>query len=237
MAASPGGMKTFYLVLAAVAGVGIGFLGYQMLKARNVSIPANVAVLPADTAGFRGYVLGSASAPVEITEYADYQCPSCLDFETITFPDVKTRLIETGQLRWRYRDYPLDQIHPQSRVAAHAAACADDQGKYWAVHQLIYGGQSDWSFRNPTPVMRGYAEAAELDLDEYDACMESAKYAGRIQASLEEGTALGVNSTPTFLIGGRLYPGRLPYDAIRELVDSLAAAQPGPTAPADSAAR
>jgi protein-disulfide isomerase len=71
-------------------------------------------------------------------------------------------------------------------------------------------------------VLRGYAQANGLDLGRYDACMKSGKYAGRIQASLNEGMQVGVNSTPTLLVGNRLYSGRLDSDAITKLVDSLA---------------
>lgn len=224
MAAAPGGMKGFYLALAAVAVVGAGILVYQTTKP-TVSIPANVAVLPADTAGFRGYVLGSDSAPVEIVEYGDYQCPGCANFDIVTLPDVKERLVATGKARFIYRDFPLDQIHPYARLAAHAAACADEQGKYWQVHDLLFQGQPDWSSGNAERIIRGYAQAASLDMARYQECMESARYAGRIQATYEQGVALGVGGTPQFLIGGRIYEG-MGYDAMRRLVDSLAALPP-----------
>jgi protein-disulfide isomerase len=225
MAQPAGGMKGFYLALGAIALGGLGLLGYQLMKPGSVSIPANVAVLAADTAGFRGYVLGSDSAPVEITEYGDYQCPGCANFELVQFPDIKTRLIDAGKLRWRYRDFPLDDIHPNARISAHAAACADEQGKFWPVHNLIFQGQSDWAFGNAQKVLRGYAEAAQLDLAGYDGCMQAARYAGRIEASLQEGTALGVTGTPTFLVAGRFLGAREGnFDRIRRLVDSLTAA-------------
>jgi protein-disulfide isomerase len=222
MAASPIGMTRFYTILGAVAVVGIGLLGYQLSKPATVSIPANVTVQPSDTAGFRGYVKGSDSAAVEITEYADYQCPFCQTFATLQMPTIEERLIKTGRLRWRYRDFPLQQ-HPYARIAAHSAACADEQGKYWPQHDRIYEGQSEWSpSRDGADIFRRYAREVGLDLAKYDACMSSGKYAGRIQASYEEGTRAGVGSTPTLLVGGRLYQGRLDSDAITRLVDSLA---------------
>ncbi len=219
-----GGMNRFYLVLAAVVVIGLAALGYSALRPSPVSIPANVTVVAADTAGFRGYLLGSASAPVEVTDYADYQCPACGTFEAVQFPDIQSRLIAGGRVRWRYRDFPLNQ-HQHARLAAHAAACADDQGKYWPMHRFLYEGQSDWaeaSDRAASDEIRGYARSAGVDLGKYDACMSSAKHAGRIQASLDEGEKLGVNSTPTLLIAGRLYPGVMTYDGLRHLVDSLA---------------
>jgi len=224
MAGSPN-LSRFYVVLLVVAVAGAGVL-YWQARGKAVSIPADVVVTAADTAGFSGYYLGRAEAPVVITEYADYQCPACQAFEEVQFPNVVSQLIETGVVRWRYRDFPLN-IHPSARVAAHSAACADDQGKYWEQHATLYRGQSDWSFgRDPAGTFRDYAKANGLDLAAYDACMSSAKYAGRIQASYEEGMRVGVGSTPTLLVGGRLYVGVQPSDELKRLADSLAAAAP-----------
>ena len=222
MAATQAGMKRFYTLFAVLAVVGLGVLGYLLTRPATVSIPANVTVQPSDTSGFAGYVKGAATAPIEITEYADYQCPFCQTFATLQMPTIEERLIKTGRLRWRYRDFPLQQ-HPFARLAAHSAACADEQGKYWEQHDRIYQGQPEWAgARSATPLFRRYAQAAGLDLSRYDACMESGKYAGRIQADLNSGVQLGVSSTPTLLVNGRLYRGRFDSDAITRLVDSLA---------------
>lgn len=221
MAARPAGMKRFYIVFAVLALAGLGALGYLLTRPSTVSIPANVTVQPADTSGFAGYVKGSKTAPVEITEYADYQCPFCQTFATLQMPTIEERLINTGKLRWRYRDFPLE-MHPFSRLAAHSAACADEQGKYWAQHDRIYQGQPEWSpASNAASDFRKYAQSAGLDLARYDACMKSGKYAGRIQADYNSGIALGVSSTPTLLVNGRLHRGRFDSDAIAKLVDSL----------------
>ncbi|HEU4523914.1 MAG TPA: thioredoxin domain-containing protein [Gemmatimonadales bacterium] len=220
MAATPG-MKRFYAILAGVALLGVGALLFLLSRPQVSSIPANVTIQPSDTAGFRGYLKGSESAPVEITEYADYQCPFCQTFATLQMPTIEERLIKTGRLRWRYRDFPLQQ-HQFARLAAHSAACADEQGKYWEQHDRIYEGQGEWSeARDAGDQFRDYARTIGLDLRRYDECMESGRYAGRIQASLEEGTRAGVASTPTLLVGNRLYQGRIDSDAIRRLVDSL----------------
>lgn len=218
MAQAPAGVNRFYLVLGAAALAGIAALVYQVQKPQSVSIPVNVTVLAADTAGFRGYFLGSDSAKLEVTEYADYQCPVCQDFESIQFPAVRQQLIETGIVRWRYRDFPLD-MHPNARIAAHAAACANDQGKFWPMHDALYQNQAEWSpMKNPAGAYSGYARSIGIDVSLYDECMRSAKYAGRIQASYDEGLKVGVAGTPNFLIGGRLYTTTLPSDSIRAIV-------------------
>jgi protein-disulfide isomerase len=222
MATPQAGVKRFYAVFAVLALAGLGILAYLIFKPQAVSIPANVVVQASDTSGFRGYLKGSPNAPVEITEFADFQCPFCQTFATLQMPSIDERLIQTGRVRWRYRDFPLQQ-HPFARLAAHSAACADEQGKYWDQHQRIYEGQSEWSeARDAGPIFRNYAKASGLDLGRYDACMKAGKYAGRIQASYNEGVEVGVNSTPTLLIGNRLYKGRFDSDAIIKMVDSLA---------------
>ena len=223
MAGTPAGLKRFYVILGVVALVGVGALSWVLAKPATVSIPANVTVQTGDTAGFRGYVLGDAGAPLELTEYADYQCPFCQTFATLQMPTIRQRLIETGRIRWRFRDFPLQQ-HRHARVAAHAAACADEQGKFWPMHDRIFEGQPEWAEeRDATAAFKRYSGEVGLDAGKYDECMRTAKYAGRIQASYEEGVRLGVSSTPTILVGGRLYQGRFDSDAIMRLADSLAA--------------
>jgi protein-disulfide isomerase len=216
-------LNRFYLLLLVLAVGGGGFL-YWQTRSHGPSIPANVVVTVADTAGFSGYYLGDSTAPVVVTEYADFECPACQTFDVVQFPDVRRQVIGTGKVRWRYRDFPLS-IHPYSRVAAHSAACANDQGHYWEQHAVLYQGQGKWAREaDPTGTFRDYAKQIGLDLAAYDACMKSAKYAGRIQASYDEGVRVGVGSTPTFLIAGRLYEGVQNSDELKKLVDSLAAA-------------
>jgi protein-disulfide isomerase len=231
MAAKSGGPGRFLLVLLAIAAAG-GFALWQSSRRDTGGTAVDVSILPGDTAGFRGYVLGSADAPVEIVEYADYMCPHCGSFSAVQFPDVKTRLVDAGRVRWVFRDYPL-QGNPHSRTAAHATACADEQGRFWEMQEKIFAGQAQWARPgNPAGAFRDMARSLGLDVGAYNDCMKSNRHAGRIEASYLEGNRIGVNSTPTFLIGGRLYAGNQPFDVIRALVDSLAPVAAAPAAPA-----
>lgn len=229
MATEGSAMRAFYIAIGAVAVVGVGVLGYMMTRPVSVEIPADVLIQVTDTAGFSGYYLGSAEALVEISEYGDYQCPFCQSFAMVQFPTIKSRLVDAGLVRWRYRDFPLDQSHPHARIAAHAAACADDQGRYWDAHEVIYQGQPTWSReRNAAGTFRSYAQQIGLDVDAYDTCMQDARYAGRIEASRQEGVRVGVNSTPSFVMNGRLYQaGVMNYDFLKALTDSLQQAAAG----------
>lgn len=218
------GQKTFYLVLGAVAVAGVAWLGVRTLGAPD--LPVRAATGTPDTSGFAGYVIGAADAPVEITEYADFQCPACAGFDQVQWPDVKTRLIDTGKLRLVYRDFPYDAAHPETRIAMHAAACANDQGKFWELKDRLYGRQNDWAFkgdRGAYDVIKGLANEVGVDGAAFEACMKSGKYAARIEASLTDAVRIGVGQTPTFLIGGRLFPGVIGSDQLAAMVDSIAA--------------
>ena len=222
--AEPSPMKRFYALFAVIAAAGVGFLLWQMNKSSTPAVPVQVTVQPADTAGFRGYVLGSDSAPVEIVEYADYQCPACQQFATVEWPYVRDRLVTPGRVRWVFKDFPLQQ-HQWARLAAHSAACANDQGKFWEYADAVFATQPDWSAsRDAGKIFRAQVEKVGLNAGTWDQCMSALKFAGRIQASAEQGVKAGVGSTPSFVIGGRIYAGVLPYDKIKALVDSLSPA-------------
>lgn len=219
-------MRRFYLLLAVVA-VGAGVLMWKGSRSASGDVSAataqsSVVVTAADSA-FKGYVLGSATAPVEVVEFADFQCPHCGEFANVQFPTIKEQLINTGQLRWRFRDFPLN--FPWSRIAALAGQCAGEQSKFWEMEDALFQHQSDWgtSSRNPSAAFRDLARGIGLDLDKYNACMDSQRYAGRIEVSHEEGMTLGVAGTPTFFVNGRQLNSQRfgNSDAFKALVDSL----------------
>lgn len=219
-------MRRFYLLLVLVAVVA-AVLMWKGSRGGSDAVATGAApavpVTAADSA-FKGYVLGAATAPVEIVEYADFECPHCGEFANVQFPTIKEQLINTGKLRWRYRDYPLGTF-PWSRIAALAGQCAGEQGKFWEMAEALFQRQSDWgeSSHNPTATFRDLARGIGVDLDKYNACMDSQRYAGRVEASHQEGSALGVTGTPTFFANGRELDGSRygNSDAFQALVDSL----------------
>jgi protein-disulfide isomerase len=212
-------MKRFYGLLATVAVLGGGAIWYSSQR-NSPPPPSATAPVPASTDGFRGYTLGSASAPIEVTEYSDFECPFCASFATVQMPVVREQLIVPGKVRWRYRDFPL-QSHRYSRYAALAAQCAGEQGKFWEMHDQLFG-QHQWAQTgdNPRSLFRDFARSVGVDLEKYDACMDSQRYAGRIEASVQEGEAAGVRGTPSFFVNGRPF-ARATSDDFKALVDSL----------------
>src|SRR5204863_6278477 len=179
-------MKGFYLLLVAVAVIGGGALWYQ--SQRNAAPPAPSAPLPVAAAdAFHGFTLGSDAAPVEVTEYSDFECPFCASFAAVQMPTVRQQLIATGKVRWRYRDFPIP-THKYGRYAAHAAQCVGEQGKFWEMHdQLFFNHSWAQTGQNPTGLFRTFAKAAGADLGRYDACMSSGRFASRIEFSRQEG--------------------------------------------------
>jgi len=219
-------MKPFYALLGVVVVVGGGWLVWAS-RTTPAPAPAASRPVPAAADGFRGYTLGSEAAPVEVVEYADFQCPHCGEFAVLQLPTIREQLIATGKVRWRLRDFPLGGF-PWSRVSALAAQCAGEQGKFWPMADTLFLTQSEWgrSSRNPSGLFRDLARGLGLDRDKYDACVASQRYAGRIEASYQEGIALGVQGTPTFFVNGRLKTdNNASSDRFKQVVDSVIAAQ------------
>lgn len=217
-------MKGFYRLLVAVAVIGGVVLWYASQRKSSPAAPvaAPGGPLPVAVAdGFRGYTLGAAAAAIEVTEYSDFECPFCASFATVQMPVIREQLIAPAKVRWRFRDFPLPS-HAYSRYAALAAQCAGEQGKFWEMHdQLFTNHQWAQTGKNPSALFRDFAKAIGLDLAKYDACVDGQRYAGRIQASAQEGVALGVMGTPSFFVNGRPFQGRATSDDFKALVDSL----------------
>ncbi len=223
------GQKPFFALLGVIIVAGGILLWTRTSGPGNIAMDANVIVTAADTTGFRGYLLGAADAPIEVTEYGDLECPVCAGYNAVQFADIKTRLIDAGKIRVRYRDYPIDGAHRHPRVAAHALACSNDQGHSWDLIEKMFETQSEWALSsNAMPALSEMVKGLGVNVDTWTQCMQSKKYQGRIQASQNEGTALGVGGTPTFLIAGKLYDNRFGSDQMVKLVDSLIAASPRP---------
>ncbi len=154
---------------------------------------------------------GPATAPIEIVEFSDFQCPYCL---RVT-PTVNQVLKAYGdQIHFVYRHYPLPN-HPNARPAAEAAVCAADQGKFWPYHDRLF---EDPSKLGPSELKR---DAADLGLDtaKFDACVDSHKFKTTVDADLQTGLEAGVDGTPAFFINGRMISGAQPFDVFKRIID------------------
>ncbi len=216
------GMKGFYIGVGvlAVGGAGVLFLAMGGGAAAVPTGPIDMAAIEA-ARDWGGYVVGDADAPVEIIEYADFECPACRVWWVLTAVDLKRRLVASGRVRFSFRDFPL---HQNSIQAHHAAACADEQGMFKQMHDKLFDTQNEWTGRAGVEGrFHDYAGQIGVDLARYDECMGEGRYRARIQASREGGAEMGVTATPNLFVGGIEYPG-LAYDQIKAIVDSLAPA-------------
>ena len=144
-------------------------------------------------------VLGSASAPITIVEFGDYQCEACYHWYHNTRADIIDNYIDTGEANLVFMDLPF--LGRDSITAAQATYCADDQGKYWEYHETLYNFQeaidNGWASKDR---LVSFAFNLDMNLDEFNDCMDSSKYAKRVKANYDESQRFGAEATPTFLI-------------------------------------
>ena len=215
-------LMPFYVILGLVAVGGVIVLLNQMRGGGGDAAVAPVAVQldPAQLSQVQGIALGRADAPVVLYEFADFQCPACQQFATFLTPLIKDRLVSDGTVRFVYYDFPLSQ-HPHAFLAARAGRCANEQGKFWEYHDLLFQRQDEWNgeaTRNPKSNFKGYAGAIGLNIGQWEQCFDSQKYLRQIQANAAEGVKRNVGGTPTFLIGNKLH-SNMGYDEFKKLGD------------------
>jgi protein-disulfide isomerase len=154
---------------------------------------------------------GPEGAPITIVEFSDFQCPYCVRAQ----PTVKDLLAAyPGKIRLVARDYPLP-AHNLAPKAAEAAHCAQDQGKYWEMHDRLYAANG----KLEGPDLKGYAREVGLDGAKFDRCLESGEKASVVALGKKAGEQAGVNGTPAFFINGRLLSGAQPLEAFKQVVD------------------
>lgn len=216
--------RGFYILIVAIAVAGIAALSYLSAKPK-AGASAWDSTLPKLTA--MGHVEGSDSAQLEVVEFADFECPICSQFATLTEPDIRTHLIDSGVVRIRYMDFPLSQ-HRNTWNAHRAAWCGGDQGKFWQMHDAIYRYQDSWNTEatdNPDKVLAGIAKGAGLNMDQYTACIDAKKYQAQLQANELEAERRHVDATPTFVFGNTVIANYLTYDQFRAQVEQALAAK------------
>jgi protein-disulfide isomerase len=185
----------------------------QYLDTLRKKIKVTVALEPvrekvAD-AGFPSQ--GPSNAPIVMIEFSDFQCPFCQRAE----PTVEQVLKTYGdKIRFVYRHFPLPN-HPNARPAAEAAACAEEQGKFWQYHKELFANSSKLS----TDDLKSHAARAGLDPKRFGDCFDGGKLKARVDADIEEAEAAGVSGTPAFFINGRPLDGAQPFSAFKQIID------------------
>jgi protein-disulfide isomerase len=176
-----------------------------------------------------GPTKGAADAPVVMVEFSDFQCGYCRLFWRETLPKIEERYVRTRKVLFVYRHMAIRG--DASVLAAQAASCAHDQGKFWQYHDTLFSQGSPLAFTSAR--LKRYAAELRLDEKTFTACLDSGKHAERVEAETILGHALGANGTPAFLLNGRLAIGAYPFGAFQRGLNTLLTAAPqGPSEPA-----
>ncbi len=186
---------------------------YDKLKQeQKVEVMLPPYLPPKKTVEAKGPSKGPKDAPITIVEFSDFQCPYCVRAEK-TVEDLLAAY--PGKIRLVYRDFPLP-IHPLAPKAAEASHCADDQGKYWEMHDKMFASQG----KLEVDALKQYAREVGLDGDKFDRCLDGGEKAKVVAEHHKAGEGLGVTGTPAFFVNGRLLTGAQPLEEFKELVDA-----------------
>ncbi len=186
-----------------------GLLG-PLVLGLIVGIGIIIKTMPAQAEA--AHIRGNKNAKVKLVEYSDFQCPFCERH----YPTLKKILADYGdQVSLEYKHFPLNSIHPYAQKAAEASECASEQGKFWEFHDKAFENQQNLNF----DALKQWAADLKLNTTRFNNCLDSGKYAAKVQAQEDEGVKLGVDGTPGTLINGQLVSGALPYDAFKQIID------------------
>ena len=173
-------------------------------------------------------VKGNPDAPITIVEFSDFQCPFCSRFFDQTLPLIQENYIDTGKVKYVYKDLPLDNLHPNARPAHIAAECADEQGKFWEYHDILFENQAQWnrlSSADLSSQLTQYATTLGIESSSFDSCLASQSMADEVNADNLQATSYGATGTPTFFIGNEKdgfvkIVGAQPYVSFQAVIDS-----------------
>lgn len=213
-------LRIFYIAVAGIFIIGTAVLiTWAMGQGRGVtpgSPTANVGDLGTSAAeSFDGqagvttdgfHFKGTPDAPVTVIEYADYQCPACANIVTSSlYEQLNNDYIKTNKIQFIFHDFPLP-YHTLTPLAAQAAYCAGDQGKYWEMHDQIFRTQESWTTLQPAAAadrFGSFAREYQLDLAAFQSCISSQKYLRHLQEAGQAAENAGIDATPTFVVEGR----------------------------------
>ncbi len=226
-----GDLRRFYIIFAVVALVGVGTLGYTMAsRALGTAVTEPVDLSGVDDMAALmemavPQVRGDESAPITIIYFSDYLCPHCATFSLRIRPLVESNFVETGQAKVVFYDFPLI---PGSGafLAARAARCAGDQGRFWEYHDYLYRTQYTWGMEaDKEGIFQEYAGEMGLDAGEFRGCLMSDRHAQEVTANQRLAQSLGLGGTPSVLVGSTDgMSRRLPdyaYETIEEAVRAI----------------
>jgi protein-disulfide isomerase len=199
-------------VIAALSGAGL-LIANAPVAAQGV--PRADLLVPPQLGDM---VLGNNDAPVTVVEYASMTCPHCAQFHEQTYPELKKRYIDTGKVRFIFREFPLD---PVAAGASMLARCAG-KDKFFPLIEILFQRQRQWSVEKPIPPLMAIAKQAGFTEKTFDACLSDQKMLNAMQAEQKRAVdKFGVNSTPTLFVNGKTVRGGTTIDKLAEMIDPL----------------
>lgn len=222
------------LITIGLIVLGAALVVFAVVWPQLRSVGEIVTVTPAALPSADGLSVGDADAPVTIDVFEDFQCPACQLFTENIEPLVIQNLVESGQARYVFHNFPfLDGngagSSGESDQAANASMCANEQGKFWEMHSILYanlGGENQGAFSDRR--LQAMAESIGLDMSEFNSCFSANEYEAEIQADFDLGQEMGVSGTPTVFVNGTQVgaPGRIAsYEEIAAAVNAIAPPQ------------
>jgi len=215
-------VQSRYPLLAAVAAFAVVL---ACSKSSSASSPASTAGTDSALArrADKARILGTPTAKVWVVEVSDFQCPFCKQWHDQSYEAIKRAYVDSGKIRLAYVNFPLN-IHRNAMPAAEAAMCAAAQDKFWPLHDALFATQPLWEkLAAPQPMFDSLASAAGVDMKAYHGCISGHLMKPTIDADIDRATRAGVESTPTFLIGGTMVTGAQPLAIFRQVIDSALA--------------
>jgi len=195
----------------------VGTFPSPIKAAPNAPSPNGAAVADMKALADDDPFLGSEDAPVTIIEWSDYECPFCAKFYSQTLDQIKSQYVETGKVKFVYRDFPLS-FHPQAEPAAIAANCAGEQGKYFEFHNKIFdnGGATGKSSID----YKKWVQEFGLDVATWEQCLNDPAQKAEIAKDIQDGVSAGIQGTPGFLINGNLVSGAQPFSVFQQVIEA-----------------
>ena len=198
------------------------------LKLLQNQLPTEQSKLVMKISADNDPVIGNPDAPITIIEFSDFQCPFCARFFTQTLPLIYEEYIDQGKVKLVFRDYPIQSIHPNAVPASVASECANEQGKFKEMHDILFGNQNEWSKQETVDALSlfsQYATEIQLEQETFDSCLTSGKYIDEIQKDLVDGQNYGVSGTPGFFVGNDQIgyvqiKGAQPFDVFKKVIDA-----------------
>jgi len=197
------------------------------LKILEKQLPTKQPSIPLEISADNDPIIGNPDAPITIIEFSDFQCPFCARFHIQTLPTIMEEYIEKGSVKLVFRDFPIQSIHPNAVPASVAAECANEQGKFKQMHDILFEKQNEWSNLETVyaiELFNQYSEQINLEQEQFSSCLSTAKYVKEIQNDLDDGRTYGVTGTPGFFIGNQQIgfvelKGAQPFESFKNVID------------------